>query len=118
MNDLARSLLHSNGFDHLAGFYCDARAARNVNTLVFNKSNPDEMTKVREVFAELVSRFAQLGYGEYRTHLAYMDQVAGTYNYNNGAMLGFQQTLKQAIDPNGIIAPGKSGVWPQAGGGS
>lgn len=117
MNDLARSMLHDNGFDHLAGFYCETRAIRNVNTVVFNKNDPDEMARMRHVFGELVNRFAQLGYGAYRTHLAYMDQVAGTYDYNNGAMLNFQQTLKEAIDPNGIIAPGKSGVWPKAKGG-
>ena len=26
----------------------------------------------------------------------------------------FQERLKDAIDPEGIIAPGKSGVWPRA----
>ena len=37
----------------------------------------------------------------------------GTYNWNNGALLKFNEVLKDAIDPNGILMPGKSGVWPQ-----
>jgi hypothetical protein len=42
-----------------------------------------------------------------------MDQIMGTYNYNDGALLKFNELLKDAIDPNGILMPGKSGVWPQ-----
>jgi FAD/FMN-containing dehydrogenase len=25
----------------------------------------------------------------------------------------FHETLKDAIDPNGILSPGKSGIWPK-----
>ena len=28
-------------------------------------------------------------------------------------MRRFNETLKDAIDPNGILAPGKSGIWPK-----
>ena len=69
------------------------------------------MAKIRKLFGVLVDDFAREGYGEYRTHLAYMDQVAKTYDFNNNAMLRFQKQLKSAIDPQGVIAPGKSGVW-------
>lgn len=36
-----------------------------------------------------------------------MDQVAATYGGNNQIQLRFQEALKDAIDPNGILAPGK-----------
>jgi 4-cresol dehydrogenase (hydroxylating) flavoprotein subunit len=26
-------------------------------------------------------------------------------------MMGLNETIKDALDPNGILAPGKSGVW-------
>jgi hypothetical protein len=42
-----------------------------------------------------------------------MDQIMRTYNWNDGALLKFNELLKDAIDPNGILMPGKSGVWPQ-----
>ena len=42
-----------------------------------------------------------------------MDQIMQTYNWNDNALLKFNETLKDAIDPNGILMPGKSGVWPQ-----
>jgi FAD/FMN-containing dehydrogenase len=28
--------------------------------------------------------------------------------------LRFCETIKDALDPNGILAPGKSGIWPKA----
>ena len=48
-----------------------------------------------------------------RTHLALMDQIAGTYDWNDGALGKFNERLKDALDPNGILAAGKSGVWPR-----
>ena len=32
-----------------------------------------------------------------------------TFNWGDGALLKFHETIKDALDPNGIIAPGKSG---------
>ncbi len=35
----------------------------------------------------------------------------GTYNWGDGALLKFHEAIKDALDPNSIMAPGKSGVW-------
>ena len=67
----------------------------------------------REIFERLVEASAANGWGEYRTHIAFMDRVAEMYSFNNHAMRRFHETLKDAIDPNGILSPGKSGIWPR-----
>ena len=53
------------------------------------------------------------GYGEYRTHIRYMDAIAGTYKWNDNALMKMHQSIKDALDPKGILAPGKSGIWPK-----
>jgi 4-cresol dehydrogenase (hydroxylating) len=67
----------------------------------------------RDVFERLVQVSAENGWGEYRTHVAFMDRVADMYSFNDHALRRFHETLKDAVDPNGILSPGKSGVWPR-----
>jgi len=67
----------------------------------------------RRIFDKLVEVSAANGWAEYRTHVAFMDKVADAYSFNNHAMRRFHETLKDAIDPNGILSPGKSGIWPK-----
>jgi 4-cresol dehydrogenase (hydroxylating) len=67
----------------------------------------------RVIFERLVEVSAANGWAEYRTHVAFMDRVAETYSFNNHVTRRFHETLKDAIDPNGILSPGKSGIWPK-----
>ena len=47
------------------------------------------------------------GYGSYRTITAFMDKVADKYGPVQGSI---NRRLKKALDPNGILASGKSGI--------
>jgi 4-cresol dehydrogenase (hydroxylating) len=68
----------------------------------------------RAGFKKLVEVAAEHGFGEYRTAPAYQDLIMGTYSFNNNALLRFHETLKDAVDPNGIISPGRYGIWPKS----
>jgi 4-cresol dehydrogenase (hydroxylating) len=68
----------------------------------------------RDAMRKLIELGARYGYGEYRTPPLFQDQVMGTYNFNDHALRRFCETLKDAVDPNGVIAPGRGGFWPRA----
>jgi FAD/FMN-containing dehydrogenase len=69
--------------------------------------------KNRAAFKRLVQIAAEHGWGEYRTHIAFMQTVSDVYSFNNHALRRFNETIKDAIDPNGIFSPGKCGIWPK-----
>lgn len=102
------------GMDYQGSFAFGERHLTNVNAMIFNKDDPAMMAKVDPFFRQLVADAQAQGYGEYRTHLDYMDLVAKTYDWNGGALGKLNQKVKDALDPNGILAPGKSGIWPSA----
>jgi len=62
----------------------------------------------------LLEENAKMGYGEYRAPPIFQDAVADQYSFNDHVLRRFHETLKDAIDPNGILSPGRGGIWPQA----
>ena len=69
--------------------------------------------KNRTSFQRLVRIAAEHGWGEYRTAPAHQGAVMDTYSFNNHALLRFHETLKDAVDPNGILSAGRYGIWPK-----
>ncbi len=69
--------------------------------------------KNRAAFHRLIELAAAKGWGEYRTAPAYQDAIMKTYSFNNHALLRFHETLKDAVDPNGILSAGRYGIWPK-----
>lgn len=68
------------------------------------------MEKDNDLTRTLVDEAAAGGCGEYRTHLALMDQVMKSFDFNDNALLRFDERIKDELDPNSIMAPGKSGI--------
>jgi (+)-pinoresinol hydroxylase len=68
---------------------------------------------MRQAFQTMVRLAAEHGWAEYRAPAVFQDLVASTYSYNDHALTRLREALKDAVDPNGIIAAGRYGVWPK-----
>ena len=67
-----------------------------------------------ELVRELVSISAERGWCEYRTPLVFMDDAMEAMDFNDHALRRFHESIKDTLDPNGILSPGKNGIWPLA----
>lgn len=73
---------------------------------------PDDNEQVHRALLHLIDVAAEAGFGDYRSPPFHQDHVAATYSFGDNALRRFHETLKDAIDPNGILAPGRGGIWP------
>jgi (+)-pinoresinol hydroxylase len=77
------------------------------------RNNVEQNKKTRELFRHLIQVAAEHGWGEYRTPPAFQQQVTDAYSFNNHALRRLVETMKDAVDPNGIISAGRYGIWPK-----
>ena len=105
-------LYRRHGMDYHASFAMGERSLTNVNQILYDKDDAAMMGRVDAMFRALVADASANRYGEYRTHIDYMDLVADSYDFNDHALRRLNERVKDALDPNGVIAPGKSGIWP------
>jgi len=102
------------GHDYYTSFTMGQRHISNVNIIVYDRDNKAMTDSARALFKALIADSARAGYGEYRTHLDFMDDVAHSFDFNHHMLMRLNETVKDALDPNGILAPGKNGIWPRA----
>jgi 4-cresol dehydrogenase (hydroxylating) len=100
------------GLDYHPSFAIGERSMNNVNQLLFDRDNPAFVANADKLLRQLVKEAAAQGYAEYRAHISYMDLIADTFDFNDHALRRLNEKLKDALDPRGVIAPGKSGIWP------
>ena len=88
------------------------RALVMVADMIYDRDDVDMVARVKVLYAALARDAAARGIGVYRAHLTFMDEAAAMFGYNDHALGRLNQRLKDALDPNGILAPGKQGIWP------
>jgi hypothetical protein len=75
--------------------------------------DPATNKRYREGFKKLIEIGGQNGWGEYRTAPVFQKAVMDVYSFNDHALRRFHETLKDAIDPNGVLSPGRYDIWPK-----
>jgi 4-cresol dehydrogenase (hydroxylating) len=81
----------------------------------YDKESAESVQNAFRLAKRLVKEIGEMGYGEYRAHLDFMDLAADQYSFNDHAYRRFVTTIKDAVDPHGILSPGRHGIWPSGG---
>jgi 4-cresol dehydrogenase (hydroxylating) len=110
---MIRDRAASYGFDYYGGFTAGPRSMHHIFAAIFNRDDPAQARGAGDLLKTLINDFGAAGYAQYRTHLAFMDLAASQYDFNNHALMRMSETIKEALDPNGILSPGKQGIWPK-----
>jgi 4-cresol dehydrogenase (hydroxylating) len=88
-------------------------------TLTFISSFPtwrddrEANRRMRAAYLRALAVATEHGFGQYRAHATFMDDALGAYSFNDHALRRFHERLKSAVDPNGILAAGRYGIWPR-----
>jgi 4-cresol dehydrogenase (hydroxylating) flavoprotein subunit len=104
---LAKEILAKYDFDYAPAYAVGGRELHHIIFLLYDKSDPAEEKKADACVREMINRFGEKGWAAYRTGVSTMDLVAQQYGDTNNAL---NAAIKQALDPNHILAPGKQGI--------
>jgi 4-cresol dehydrogenase (hydroxylating) len=75
--------------------------------------NAADNQRTRRLFERLVRECADRGWAIYRIHAHFQALGMQMFGFNDGALQRFHETLKDAIDPNGILSAGRYDIWPR-----
>ena len=104
---IGRAIYEANGLDYTIMNVCGPRFARGLHVLTFNREDADESARAANAYTALADAFAARGVHVGRSPIDF-------YGYHmEKAMPAFREAceaIKRALDPKGVIAPGKYGI--------
>jgi 4-cresol dehydrogenase (hydroxylating) flavoprotein subunit len=109
---LVGPMVEAQGLDFGIGFMLWPRHVVAMTLVTFDRSDSVQTSAVGDLISSVIEQAAAAGLGIYRSHVAHMDIAADQYSFNGHAALRLSGRVKAALDPYGILSPGKQGIWP------
>jgi 4-cresol dehydrogenase (hydroxylating) len=94
----------------IGAFGVNNRALIMVADLIYNRDDADMVERCRKLFRTVCEDLTGMGIGLYRSHVTFMDEAVAMHTWGDHALPRLNERLKQLLDPNGILAPGKQGI--------
>ncbi len=105
---MGRRIMARHGLDFHNEFIVGRSDMHHIIGVEYDRTDADMTARAKACFGELLDEFSAAGYGTYRVNTAFMDRTAELWG---PVKRDVNRKLKRALDPNGIIAPGKSGIY-------
>jgi 4-cresol dehydrogenase (hydroxylating) flavoprotein subunit len=107
-------LFNAGGFDHYCGLTSTTpRSFINTGSIIFDRNDAEQCSRARALGRTLIEDAHKRHLAGYRAHISEMDFVAAQFDFNDHAALRTYERLKDALDPGGVLSPGKQGIWPK-----
>lgn len=103
---LSRRILAEHGLDFATEYVCGPRMARALHILLFNRQDAEERQRVARCFRALLKAYADAGFPIARAPLDIQEEAMALLEGTPQVL----SRLKRALDPSGILAPGKYGI--------
>lgn len=107
LHRLARGIYEANGLDYMTMWVAGGRFARGLHVIAFNRADADENRRADACYRQLADAFARRGISVGRAPIDYYE------HHMKALMPEFQAAcaaIKRALDPHGIVAPGRYGL--------
>lgn len=102
-----KAIFHQHKFDFASGLLLfNPRTVIAIAKITYLKEDPEQVQRAQDLFNALHAWCIEHGYQVYRTNVAHMEQVTECAP----VFKSFLNEIKEKVDPNNIIAPGKYGV--------
>ncbi|WP_090705558.1 MULTISPECIES: FAD-binding oxidoreductase [unclassified Beijerinckia] len=102
-----REIAVSNGLDYMASFVCGPRFARSVHAIIYDRDKAEEAERADRCYRAMCEAFRGQGIFVGRAPTQYQ---AFHQSQRTPEVVKACAAIKRALDPNGIIAPGRYGI--------